>query len=86
MFVIVAYDIGQKRVGKVMKVCRKYLTHMQKSVFEGRITEAKLERLKRELDKVIDVQEDAVCIYRMDILTFLRKEQIGVVKHVSNII
>lgn len=86
MFVIVAYDIGQKRVGKVMKICRKYLTHMQKSVFEGRITEAKLERLKRELDKVIDVQEDAVCIYRMDTLTFLRKEQIGVVKHVSNII
>jgi CRISPR-associated protein Cas2 len=29
MFVIVTYDISAKRVSKVMKVCRKYLTHVQ---------------------------------------------------------
>ena len=34
MFVIVTYDVSSKRVVKVMKTCRKYLTHVQKSVFE----------------------------------------------------
>ena len=53
MFVIVTYDVASKRVAKVMKTCRKYLTHVQKSVFEGMITEGKLKRLKEELDKLI---------------------------------
>ena len=86
MFVIVAYDIAQKRVGKVMKICRKYLIHIQKSVFEGQLTEAKLKRLKQELEAVINTEEDAICIYRMESLQFLNKEHIGVIKHVSNII
>ena len=52
MFVIVTYDVATKRVAKVMKTCRKYLTHVQKSVFEGMITEGKLNRLK-ELEHVV---------------------------------
>ena len=48
MFVVLSYDINQKRVNKVLKVCRKYLVHVQKSVFEGTITEAKLNSLKKE--------------------------------------
>ncbi|MBO5354080.1 MAG: CRISPR-associated endonuclease Cas2 [Lachnospiraceae bacterium] len=42
MFVIMSYDINKKRVSKVMKVCRKYLIHVQKSVFEGNLTEVAL--------------------------------------------
>ena len=86
MYIILSYDVGQKRVGKVMKVCRKYLTHVQRSVFEGILTEAEVRRLKRELDKIIDVEEDSVCIYRMESLRFTQKEQIGVIQHFSNII
>ena len=37
MLVIVTYDISVKRVAKVMKICRKYLAHVQKSVFVGMI-------------------------------------------------
>ena len=48
MFVIVTYDVAQKRVTKTMKICRKYLTHVQNSVFEGMITEGKLNKLKPE--------------------------------------
>ena len=48
MFVIVTYDVSVKRVSKVMKTCRKYLTHVQKSVFEGMITEGKLAQLKSD--------------------------------------
>lgn len=86
MFIILAYDINQKRVGKVLKICRKYLTHTQKSVFEGSITEKKLERLKSELKGVIDTGEDAICIYSMLSLQNMSKEQIGVVEDHSHII
>ena len=46
------YDINVKRVQKVLKICRKYLTWVQNSVFEGEITPGKLERLKRELESI----------------------------------
>lgn len=86
MFVILTYDINQKRVGKAMKICRKYLVHVQRSVFEGVITEAKLKRLKAELEKIIDTEADAVCIYEMDSLKYTQKEQIGANQIFSNII
>ena len=34
MFVILVYDVGEKRVAKVLKICRKYLTWVQNSVLE----------------------------------------------------
>ena len=86
MFIILSYDINQKRVGKVMKICRKYLIHIHKSVFEGALTEAELKRLKKELYNIINVNEDSICIYRMDSLRFTQKEPIGVMNHFSNII
>ena len=58
MFVIVTYDVNAKKNNKVLKICRKYLLHVQKSVFEGMITEAKLKRLKNELAQVIKKDED----------------------------
>ena len=48
MFVIVTYDVSTKRVSKVMKICRKYLMHIQRSVFEGMITESKMNKLKQD--------------------------------------
>lgn len=86
MFVILSYDINKKRVGKVLKTCRKYLTHIHKSVFEGNLTEAELKRLKYELSKIVVVEEDSVCIYRMDSVRFTSKELLGTVQSFSNII
>jgi len=86
LFVILAYDINQKRVGKVMKICRKYLTHIQKSVFEGIITEAKLKKLKGEIAAVVNVKEDSVCIYEFESVKYTKKEQLGTVAYSSNII
>lgn len=37
-YVILMYDIGEKKVGKVFKICKKYLVCFQKSVFRGKIT------------------------------------------------
>ena len=50
MFVILFYDINVKRVGKMQKLCRQYLTWQQNSVFEGEITIAKLEELKMKIN------------------------------------
>ncbi|MEG2717526.1 MAG: CRISPR-associated endonuclease Cas2, partial [Eubacterium sp.] len=41
-YAFVFYDINEKRVGKVFKICKKYLIHYQKSVFRGEITPSKL--------------------------------------------
>lgn len=86
MFVIVTYDVASKRVSKVMKTCRKYLKHVQKSVFEGMITEGKLKQLKGELETLINCTEDKICIYKIDNLKFTSKEQIGVINSIDNIL
>jgi CRISPR-associated protein Cas2 len=50
-YAFVFYDIGEKRVNKVFKVCKKYFKHHQKSVFRGDITPSKLIQLQAELIK-----------------------------------
>lgn len=64
-YAFVFYDIGEKRVNKVFKVCKKYLTHFQKSVFRGEITPSNIISLKNELYKIIDEDEDFICIIKM---------------------
>lgn len=59
------YDVNEKRVQKVFKICKKYLSHFQKSVFRGEISPSKLMQLKKELKKVIDEEEDFVCIIKL---------------------
>ena len=86
MYVILVYDIHQKRVGKALKICRKYLIHIQKAVFEGNITESKLKALKEELGHLIDTQMDSVIIYHLDSVKYTKKEQIGIVQSTSNVI
>ena len=86
MFVVLSYDIGSKRVHRALKVCRKYLRHVHKSVFEGEITEGKLKRLERELAGVIDARHDSICIYRFDSISLLHKDVIGVVEISSEVI
>ena len=63
MFVILVYDASAKRVQKFLKICRKYLVHVQRSVFEGEITEAQLRALRDELSRIMDENEDSVVIY-----------------------
>lgn len=63
-YAIVFYDIGEKRVQKVFKICKKYLSHFQYSVFRGEITPSKLISLKSELNRVINKEEDFICIIK----------------------
>lgn len=77
MYVIVSYDIAKKRVGKALKICRKYLQHAHRSVFEGEITEAKLRKLKHELADLADPTTDSVKVYRVAAPRFVVKEELG---------
>ena len=77
MFIILAYDINTARVSKIMRICKKYLRPVQKSVFEGRISGKKLELLKNELGQIIHPEEDAICIYTLSGTIYAIKEEIG---------
>lgn len=59
------YDVGEKRVQKVFKICKKYLSHFQKSVFRGDMTPSKFIQLRNELNRVIDKEEDFVYIIKL---------------------
>lgn len=64
-YAFVFYDVNEKRVQKVFKVCKKYLSHFQFSVFRGDITPSKLIELENALQKVIDIEEDFICIIKL---------------------
>ena len=86
MFVILVYDVQEKRVAKALKTCRKYLTWIQNSVFEGDIGEANLKKLMIEMKKVIDVNSDSVIIYRFNSLNYSKRQVIGVEKNSQDVI
>ena len=64
-YAFVFYDVNEKRVQKVFKICKKYLSHFQFSVFRGEITPSKLIELKTELNKIINKNEDFICIIKL---------------------
>lgn len=61
-YAFVFYDVGEKRVQKVFKACKKYLTHYQYSVFRGEISPSQAINLETELKKIINKKEDFVSI------------------------
>lgn len=64
-YVFLVYDVGEKRVNKVFKICKKYLSHFQKSVFRGQISPSKLILLKKDLEKIIEPNIDFICIIKL---------------------
>lgn len=76
-YAFVLYDIGEKRVHKVFKVCKKYFKHHQKSVFRGNITPSDLLKLKEEIKKIIDTDEDFVTIIKLISKADFEEETIG---------
>ncbi len=63
MYYIVVYDINTSRVGKVHKILKQYLYWKQRSVFEGELTDRQLKELMKRLNRLINENEDSICIY-----------------------
>ena len=70
MYVILVYDInlenkeGQKVLRNVYKICKKYLVHIQNSVFEGELLESQLLKLKSELKTYIRDDKVSVIVFK----------------------
>ncbi len=79
MYIVLVYDIsqienGQKRWSRIFKICKKYLSHIQNSVFEGEISKVQLLKLQQELEKYIDKELDSVIIFKSRNEKWLDKE------------
>ena len=77
MYVILVYDIGEKRVGKMLKLCRRYLNWIQNSVFEGEITRVKLKELISEAKNIMKLETDSLIIFKSRQEKWLEKEVVG---------
>lgn len=70
MDVLVVYDIadtegkGASRLRRVAQVCEKYGQRVQMSVFECRLSTARLARMLGEVQDEIDARQDSVVVYR----------------------
>jgi CRISPR-associated protein Cas2 len=77
MYVILVYDVGEKRVGKMLKLCRKYLNWIHNSVFEVEITEVKLEELKLKAKALMNTDCDSLIFFKSRDSKWLYKEIVG---------
>ncbi|MFA7203070.1 MAG: CRISPR-associated endonuclease Cas2 [Dysgonamonadaceae bacterium] len=77
MYVILVYDVGEKRVGKMLKLCRRYLNWIQNSVFEGEISEVKLKELTILAKRMMNLEKDSLIIFSSRTEKFLDKQIIG---------
>ncbi len=86
MYVILVYDInleekeGQKVLRNVFKTCKKYLIHIQNSVFEGELLESQAIKLKKDLDKYIRNDKDSVILFKSRNQRWLDKEFLGMIE------
>lgn len=86
MYVILVYDInleekeGQKVLRNVFKTCKKYLVHIQNSVFEGELLESQMAKLQVELDKHIRQNKDSVIVFKSRHQRWLDKEFLGMIE------
>jgi CRISPR-associated protein Cas2 len=80
MFVILVYDVNQKRVAKMLKLCRRYLHWIQNSVFEGEITEVKLKELLAIAHGIME-EQDSLIIFKSRDERWMEKEVHGWVRN-----
>lgn len=84
MYVILVYDMEEKRVAKMLKLCRRYLNWIQNSVFEGEVTSAKLKELIHEARHIMDEEKDSLIIFKSREEKWLVKQIVGKEKNDLN--
>ena len=79
MYIVLVYDVSQaengaRRWSRIFKICKKYLTHIQNSVFEGELSKGQLAQLQKDLKEYIDKELDSVIIFKSRQEKWLDKE------------
>ena len=85
MYIVLVYDVSQEENGarrwsRIFKICKKYLTHIQNSVFEGEISESKLHKCMAEIENIIDKKMDSIYVYEIKNSKNIEKKLYGVHK------
>ncbi len=90
MYIIAVYDIstqdkaGQKRLNRIFKMLKKYLVHIQNSVFEGELTKAQYAKMEMEARKIIDKEVDSVIFFSNRNIKWMDKEVLGLEKRTTD--
>ncbi|MBB5337023.1 CRISPR-associated endonuclease Cas2 [Pectinatus brassicae] len=79
MYLVLVYDInmegnGPKILRNVFKICKKYLTHIQNSVFEGELSEGQMMQLKIEIKQYLREDMDSCIIFKGRNDIWMKKE------------
>jgi CRISPR-associated protein Cas2 len=66
LYLVVCYDIvSDRRRARVLKRLKGFLPHVQKSVFEGELSQDRAVALRRMILREIDAHEDTVRLYHL---------------------
>lgn len=76
MYAIVVYDMEAERTRHLRKLCRRYLTHVQNSVFEGEISKGDLETLRGRIRDTLKPDESAI-VYELSSEKLLARTVVG---------
>ena len=85
MYIILTYDVNQKRVSKVHKLIKQYLNWIQNSVFEGEIRESKLKELLEKLNRITKEEDKLIYFETPTIKNIIIKDLHNNVKKLENI-
>ncbi|NUQ82519.1 MAG: CRISPR-associated endonuclease Cas2 [Bacteroidetes bacterium] len=80
MYLIAVYDIGTRRLPKMLKLFRQYLHWVQNSVFEGELTESQVHVLTERAGALMDPDTDSLILYRFSGNKYLRRDIYGLQK------
>ena len=78
VYLIVVYDVQADRTARLRKPLRQYLTHVQNSVFEGRITAGQADDLESLIrDRVRDSEGESAIIYQLGSEAVINRVAVG---------
>ena len=75
-YVIAVYDVAVERNAKALKLFRRFLRHVQNSVFEGELSSAQLEELESEARRLL-AASDAAVLYVLRTAAYSERRAIG---------
>ena len=81
MYLVIVYDVAQKRVSKVCNFLRIHLNWVQNSVFEGEITKSQLMEIREGLKQIIEQDRDSILLFSIQNKKWLEREIIGMEKN-----
>ena len=76
VYVVVVYDMQADRTRLALNFLRRYLTHVQNSVFEGQITEGDLETVCYRLEEMLEPDESAI-VYEVSSESYIDRTVVG---------